>query len=135
MNQSVSVSKLRNPTSATELVPRGGVEAAGDVAAAPDAGDGGHLLVLPRVQDLEYPRPLLVAGEDHGQLDPVVGAHEELHVEVLHLHGASAKVELEPSLWQSGGGRTAVLPHCLTTLPLVTGDWWWLKGKLSSVGM
>ena len=117
------MSKLRNPTSDTELVPCGGVEAAGHVAAAPDAGDGEHLLVLPRVQDLEYPRALLVAGEDHGELDPVVGAHEELHVDVLHLHGASAEVELEPSLWQSGGGRTAAAAHCLTTLPLVTGDW------------
>ena len=128
------MSKLRNPTSATELVPRGGVEAAGDVAAAPDAGDGGHLLVLTRVQDLEYPRPLLVAGEDHGQLDPVVGAHEELHVEVLHLHGASAKVERDPSLWQSGGGRTATAAPLPDYTATATGDWW-LKGKLSSVGM
>ena len=117
------MSKLRNPTSDTELVPRGGVEAAGDVAAAPDAGDGEHLLVLPRVQDLEYPRALPVAGEDHGELDPVVGAHEELHVDVLHLHGASAEVELEPSLWQSGGGRTAAAAPLPDYTATATDDW------------
>ena len=128
------MSKLRNPTSDTELVPCGGVEAAGDVAAAADAGDGEYLLVLPRVQDLEYPRALLVAGEDHGELDPVVGAHEELHVDVLHLHGAGAEVELEPSLWQSGGGRTAAAAPLPDYTATATGDWW-LKGKLSSVGM